>query len=45
MKFIWMRSVKNINATTPETFTIRAKNIVFEATESISFTAGTYIII
>ena len=31
---------KNINATTPETFTIRAKNIVFEATESITYTAG-----
>ena len=35
---------KNINATTPETFTIRAKNIVFEATESITYTAGTNII-
>ncbi len=32
---------KNINATTPETFTIRAKNIVFEATESITVKAGT----
>lgn len=31
---------KNINATTPETFTIRAKNIVFEATESITLKAG-----
>ncbi|KUJ62004.1 type IV secretion protein Rhs [Flavobacteriaceae bacterium CRH] len=31
---------KNINATTPETFTIRAKNIVFEATESIMIKAG-----
>ncbi|MBF4516685.1 type IV secretion protein Rhs [Flavobacterium sp. ANB] len=35
---------KNINATTPETFTVRAKNIVFEATESITFKAGTNII-
>lgn len=34
---------KNINATTPETFTIKAKNIVFEATESIMFSAGTNI--
>ncbi|MFH6957293.1 type VI secretion system Vgr family protein [Flavobacterium aquidurense] len=34
---------KNINVTTPETFTVRAKNIVFEATESITYTAGTYI--
>ena len=34
---------KNINATTPETFTIRAKNIVFEATESITYTAGMHI--
>nr|WP_294780836.1 phage baseplate assembly protein V [uncultured Flavobacterium sp.] len=34
---------RNINATTPETFTIRAKNIVFEATESITYTAGTNI--
>ncbi|MFD1601294.1 type VI secretion system Vgr family protein [Flavobacterium artemisiae] len=32
---------KNINATTPETFTIRAKNIVFEASESITLKAGT----
>jgi type VI secretion system secreted protein VgrG len=31
---------KNINATTPETFTIRAKNIIFEATESITLKAG-----
>jgi|GEM_PF-490307 len=31
---------KNINVTTPETFTVRAKNIVFEATESITFNAG-----
>jgi len=31
---------KNINATTPETFTIHAKNIVFEATESITINAG-----
>lgn len=35
---------KNINATTPETFTIRAKNIVFEASESITYTAGINII-
>jgi uncharacterized protein involved in type VI secretion and phage assembly len=35
---------KNINATTPETFTIRAKKIVFEATESITLKAGTNII-
>jgi phage baseplate assembly protein gpV len=34
---------KNINATTPETFTIRAKNIVFEAAESITYTAGMHI--
>ncbi|UWY29897.1 phage baseplate assembly protein V [Flavobacterium sp. TR2] len=34
---------KNINVITPETFTIRAKNIVFEAAESITFTAGTNI--
>jgi uncharacterized protein involved in type VI secretion and phage assembly len=34
---------KSINATTPETFTVRAKNIVFAATESITFTAGTNI--
>ncbi|MFG4001440.1 DUF2345 domain-containing protein [Flavobacterium aquidurense] len=30
--------------TTPETFTVRAKNIVFEATESITIKAGTNII-
>jgi uncharacterized protein involved in type VI secretion and phage assembly len=35
---------KNINTTTPETFTIRAKNIVFEATESITVKAGTNIL-
>ena len=35
---------KNINATTPETFTVRAKNIVFEATESITVKAGTNIL-
>lgn len=34
---------KNINMTSPETVTIRAKNIVFEATESITYTAGTHI--
>ena len=34
---------KNINVTSPETVTIRAKNIIFEATESITFTAGTNI--
>jgi len=34
---------KNINVTTPETFTVRAKNIVFEATESITYNAGTHI--
>jgi uncharacterized protein involved in type VI secretion and phage assembly len=34
---------KNINITTTETFTVRAKNIVFAATESITFTAGTNI--
>lgn len=34
---------KSINATTPETFTVRAKNIIFEATESITFNAGTNI--
>ncbi|MFD2940658.1 type VI secretion system Vgr family protein [Flavobacterium notoginsengisoli] len=32
---------KNINVTSPETVTIRAKNIVFEATESITLKAGT----
>lgn len=32
---------KNINATAPETVTIRAKNIVFEASESITIKAGT----
>ncbi|MFB9075924.1 type VI secretion system Vgr family protein [Flavobacterium procerum] len=34
---------KNINATSPETVTIRAKNIVFEASESITLKAGTNI--
>ena len=34
---------KNINVTSPETLTIHAKNIIFEATESITFTAGTNI--
>lgn len=34
---------KNINVTSPETVTIRAKNIVFEATESITYMAGTNI--
>jgi type VI secretion system secreted protein VgrG len=34
---------KNINMTSPETVTIRAKNIVFEASESITYTAGTNI--
>jgi type VI secretion system secreted protein VgrG len=34
---------KNINMTSPETVTIRAKNIVFEAMESITFSAGTNI--
>ncbi|MCR4030197.1 MULTISPECIES: phage baseplate assembly protein V [Flavobacterium] len=31
---------KNINVTSPETVTIRAKNIVFEASESITIKAG-----
>ncbi|MBL0737645.1 type IV secretion protein Rhs [Flavobacterium sp. GN10] len=31
---------KNINVTSPETVTIRAKNIVFEASESITLKAG-----
>jgi type VI secretion system secreted protein VgrG len=31
---------KNMNFTSPETVTVRAKNIVFEATESITFKAG-----
>ncbi|MHC0447678.1 type VI secretion system Vgr family protein [Flavobacterium sp. 3-218] len=31
---------KNINITSPETITIKAKNIVLEATESITATAG-----
>ncbi|WP_428229308.1 type VI secretion system Vgr family protein [Flavobacterium sp.] len=31
---------KSINVTTPETFTIRAKNIILEASESITFRAG-----
>ncbi|MGE8343230.1 MAG: phage baseplate assembly protein V, partial [Flavobacterium sp.] len=34
---------KNINMTSPETVTIRAKNIVFEASESITYVAGTNI--
>lgn len=34
---------KNINITSPETVTIRAKNIVFEASESITYMAGTNI--
>ncbi|MCV2485214.1 phage baseplate assembly protein V [Flavobacterium sp. SH_e] len=34
---------KNINVTSPETVTIRAKNIVFEASESITYVAGTNI--
>lgn len=34
---------KNINVTSPETITVRAKNIIFEATESITFSAGTHI--
>ena len=32
---------KNINVTSPETITIRAKKIVFEASESITLKAGT----
>ncbi|GAA3784552.1 type VI secretion system Vgr family protein [Flavobacterium ginsengiterrae] len=34
---------KNLNVTSPETVTIRAKNIVLEAEESITFSAGTHI--
>ncbi|KAF2080647.1 type VI secretion system Vgr family protein [Flavobacterium sharifuzzamanii] len=34
---------KNINVNSPETITIRAKNIVFEASESITYVAGTNI--
>lgn len=34
---------KNMNLTSPETVTIRAKNIIFEATESITFNAGSHI--
>ncbi|MFZ0596617.1 MAG: phage baseplate assembly protein V [Flavobacterium sp.] len=34
---------KSTTLTVPETATIRAKNIIFEATESITFRAGTHI--
>lgn len=34
---------RNLNVTSPETVTIRAKNIVLEAEESITFSAGTHI--
>jgi len=34
---------KSTTLTVPETATIRAKNIIFEATESITFTAGMHI--